>query len=458
MKFPIKTTIALAVLGAIGYFAYGPIAKKIEESNKPRWRTVKTNVGTLKQQVSATGTVRPVKKVQIGSFVSGPIVDLFVEFNQEVKQNEVLARIDPKLFAANVARDKATLATAMADVQRVKALLQQARNDERRAMKLREKNKDFIAQSELDRVRFSRLSQEAQLVIAEAAVERSKATLTNSQTNLDYCEIRSPEDGMIIDRKVEPGQTLAAQFQTPELFVVGVGMREKMHIFADVDESEIGLIREAADSEQPVTFTVTAYPDSEFEGFIEEVRFSSAELQNVVTYPVVVGCPNPDLKLLPGMTADLSFQIRKRENVVKIPKGAIRFFPTNKEHVREQDQHLLDIGKSDSDEEADEGGDENVDDESNESPDKDDSDSANSNSDADDSNEDQLSTELADDESTNGKKKDKKIRHVWVVEGERLKAIEVKVGISDSRFWELVSGDVEKGMELVIGQKARGEE
>ena len=432
MKFPVKTTACLAVLGAIGYFSWGPIAKRIEESNKPRWRTVKALTGTLKQQVSATGTVRPVKKVQIGSFVSGPIVDLFVEFNQEVKRNEILARIDPRLFAANVARDKATLATAMADVQRVEALLQQARNDERRAIKLREKNSDFIAQSEIDRVRFNRMSLEAQQVIAEAAVERAKATLSNSQANLDFCEIRSPEDGMIIDRKVEPGQTLAAQFQTPELFVVGVGMREKMHIFADVDESEIGLIREAAKAEEPVTFTVTAYPEITFEGLIEEVRFSSAELQNVVTYPVVVGCPNPDLKLLPGMTADLSFQIRKREDAVKIPKAAIRFFPADKTHVREEDHHLLEIGDSESEEESDE-----------EEP-------ADTDSEPDDSPE----LESAGED----KEKDKSIRHVWVIEDEKLKAIEVKVGISDSRFWELVSGDVESGMELVTGQKARGEQ
>ena len=443
MKFPIKTTIALVILGAIGYFSYGPIARKIEENNKPRWRTVKAKVGTLKQQVSATGTVRPVKKVQIGSFVSGPIVDLYVEFNQEVKQGEILARIDPRLFAANVARDKATLATSMADVQRVKALLQQARNDERRAMKLQEKNKDFVAQSEMDRVRFSRLSQEAQLVIAEAAIERSKATLTNSQANLDYCEIRSPEDGMIIDRKVEPGQTLAAQFTTPELFVVGVGMRDKMHIFADVDESEIGLLRQAAEDEQPVTFSVTAYPDTEFEGLIEEVRFSSAETQNVVTYPVVVGCPNPDLKLLPGMTADLSFQICKCEDIVKIPKAAIRFLPTDKKYVREEDHHLLEIGGADSEEDSD------------------DEDSEEENADEADSEskpEIELPEEDKDAEEDADKKKDKKLRHVWVQEGELLKAIEIKIGISDSRFTELVSGDVTKGMELVTGQKARGEE
>jgi HlyD family secretion protein len=454
LKFPVKTTIFLAVVGAIGYFSWGPIAKRIEESNKPRWRTSKVVKGTLKQQVSATGTVRPVKKVQIGSFVSGPIVDLFVEFNQEVKQNELLARIDPRLFAANVARDKASLATSMAEVQRSKALLQQARNDERRAIKLREKSPDFIAQSELDRVRFNRMSLEAQLVIAEAAVERARAGLTNSQANLDYCEIRSPEDGMIIDRKVEPGQTLAAQFQTPELFVVGVGMREKMHIFADVDESEIGLIREAADNEEPVSFKVTAYPDVEFEGRIEEVRFSSAELQNVVTYPVVVGCPNPDLKLLPGMTADLSFQIRKREDAIKIPKAAVRFLPSDKSHVREQDQHLLDVKKSDGDDEGQAENDESEKTEEGESGEAD---------------EDAPLLEPAaesapdsesepDSDSDDNKKEDKTLRHVWVVEGELLKAIEIKVGISDSRFWELVSGDLEAGVELVTGQKDRGEE
>ena len=147
---------------------------------------------------------------------------------------------------------------------------------------------------------------------------------------------------MIIDRKVEPGQTLAAQFQTPELFVVGVGMREKMHVFADVDESEIGLIREAAANQQPVSFTVTAYPDDLFEGLIEEVRFSSAETQNVVTYPVVVGSPNPDLKLLPGMTADLSFQICKKEDVVKVPKTALRFYPPDKKFVHPDDHDILD--------------------------------------------------------------------------------------------------------------------
>ena len=160
MKFPIKTTITLAVLGAVGYLRgarFPSESKRVTSLDGARSKSIVR----LKQQVSATGTVRPGKEVQIGSFVSGPIKELRVEFNQEVKANELLARIDSRLFEANVARDKATLATAMADVQRTKALLQQARNDERRAVKLREDNKDFIAQAEIDRVRFNRMSQEA---------------------------------------------------------------------------------------------------------------------------------------------------------------------------------------------------------------------------------------------------------------------------------------------------------
>ena len=420
MKFPVKSVVVLGVLGGISALVYPSIAANIAERNKPRWRTTTVKKGTLTSKVNATGTVKPTKSVQVGSFVSGPIQDLFVEFNQEVEQDEVLARIDPRLFEANVARDKASLATRVAEIKRVEALLQQARNDEARAHALRKRNVDFIAQSEMDQVKFNRLSLEAQLTIAIASVQQSEATLSNSQQNLDYCEIKSPEKGMIIDRKVEPGQTLAAQFQTPEMFVVGVGMREKMHIFADVDESEIGLIREAAARKQPVTFSVTAYPDDEFEGLIEEVRFSSAETQNVVTYPVVVGCPNPDLKLLPGMTADLSFQITKKEEVLKVPKSALRFFPPDKKHVHSDDHELFEgtaFAKSDENDVVD----------------------------------------LGEGDKKQDKKKSKK-RHVWIVDGDLLRAVEVEIGISDNRFAEIVSGDIKSATELVTGQKAAGEE
>lgn len=446
MKLLVKLLIVFGILGGIGYFVYPKITAAIAERSKPTWRTVDVSRGTIIKTVNATGTVRPTKKVQVGSFVSGPIIDLFVEFNQEVKAGEVLAKIDPRLFQANVDRDKATLATREADLKRVQALLQQARNDEQRAMALRAKNKDFIAQSEMDRVKFGRMSLEAQITIATASIQQAQATLTNSQQNLDYCAITSPEDGLIIDRKVEPGQTLAAQFQTPEMFVVGVGMREKMHIFADVDESEIGLIREAAAEEQPVTFTVTAYPNDLFEGLIEEVRFSSAETQNVVTYPVVVGSPNPDLKLLPGMTADLSFQIRKIDNVIRIPKSALWFYPPDKKYVHPDDHSIIDgsnYQNQDLDaskpnvtkETATVGDNESIDPAApgvTKAPDI-----------------PPASVDPGDDVATKIKKN--KTRHVWKLDGELLRAVEVEIGLSDTRYAELLSGEIDENTVLVIG-------
>lgn len=427
LKFLLKSLLVIGVLVGIGFLAYPPIAAQIKERNKPRWRTVKVEKGEIIKVVNATGKVRPVKKVQVGSFVSGPILDLFVEHNQEVKANEVLATIDPRLIGATVARDKASLATRFAEVKRVEALLQQARNDESRASALREENVDFIAQAEMDRVKFNRLSLEAQLTIAKASIDQANASLTQSEANLNFCKIRSPEDGMVIERKVEPGQTLASTFQTPELFVIGVGMREKMHIYADVDESEIGLIRNAEKNEQPVTVTVNAYPDDLFEGIIEEVRFSAVETQSVVTYPVVVGAANPDLKLLPGMTADLSFQIEKKEDVVKIPKAALRFYPPNKEHVHPDDQHIIDGSQFDS-----------------------------STSDDDDDETTEVD-ELSAAERVLANKKSKK-KHVWYVEGDLLRAIEVQIGLSDNRFAELSVGELADETELVTGQKAAGEE
>ncbi len=425
LRFFIRLLIIGGVLAGLGFLIWPPIARALAERNKPRWRIAKVEKGDITSVVNATGTVKPVKSVQIGSFVSGPIKDLFVEFNQEVKANDLLATIDPRLFAAIVAQEKAVLATRNADLQRVEALLQQARNDEARANKLKDRNADFIAQAELDQVKFNRMSLEAQLVTSKALIEQATASLSQSQANLDYTEIRSPEDGMIIDRKVEPGQTLAAQFTTPELFVVGVGMREKMHVFADVDESEIGLIRQAQADGHPVSFTVSAYPNDLFEGRIEEVRFSSVENQNVVTYPVVVGAPNQELKLLPGMTANLSFEVNQQKDAIKVPKAALRFYPPNPEQVHPDDRKILE-GVVEELPEA-----------------------------TGDTDTPSLQPPVAERVEANVKSAK---RHVWKVDGEFLRAIEVEVGISDNRFSALVSGDLSVDTELVTGLKGPGEE
>ena len=408
--------LLLAVVGGGAAAGYRPAMEYWKRRNAPKWETEKVDRGDVVFEVNATGTVRPVLQVVVGSFVSGPIKECLVDFNDEVKAGDLLAVVDKRLFEANVARDEATLATREADVARVKAELQRAINDERRARKLREINKDYLSDTEMDQYRFGRQALEAQLKVAEKAVESARATLANSRANLQYCEIRSPVDGIIVDRKIDPGQTLAAAFQTPELFIVAPDLRKKVHIFAQVDESDIGRIREAAEREQPVRFQVDAYPDEVFTGAIEQIRLSSSETQNVVTYPVVVAAANPDLKLLPGMTATLSFQIQHKKDVLRVPNAALRFYP-EKEWVRTEDQALLEgkgnVGNSD-DEEDD-------------------------------------AARFSVTERVEAYKK-RHHRHVWVKDGLKLRAIEVVTGISDHHYTEIVSGDLKPGDELVVGR------
>ena len=237
--------VVLLVLGGIGAAGYRPALDYWHQRNRPQWRTDQVVRGDLVAVVNATGQVKPVLSVQVGSFVSGPIIELPVEFNQEVKKDALLARIDPRIYKAQVDQETAILNVRKAEVKRVEALLQQARNDEQRGEALRERNADFLSDAERDQLKFNRLSLEAQLQVAEASVMQAEASLENAQTNLDYTDIKSPVDGIVIDRKIDPGQTLAAQFQTPQLFVVAPQMREKMHVHALIDEADIGLIPDA---------------------------------------------------------------------------------------------------------------------------------------------------------------------------------------------------------------------
>lgn len=416
MKTRYKLLILVLLLSGAGGLVAKPASDYWKKRNKPNWREAETKRGKIVAVVNSTGTVKPVLSVQVGSFVSGPIVDLFVDFNEDVKEDQLLATIDPRIYEASAARDRAALATRKAEVIRAKAQLKQAENDEARALALLEENEDFVSDEELDRLKFSREALEAAVTIAEASVEQAQANLDNSEANLGYTKIRSPVDGVIIDRKIDPGQTLAAQFQTPELFVVAPNMREKMHIYASVDEADIGLIRDAQEAGRPVHFTVDAYQDDLFEGIIEEIRFSSTETQNVVTYPVIVAAPNPDLKLLPGMTANISFRVAEQTDVIKIPNAALRFYPDIK-HVRKEDHKLLE-GK-DWEKEDDE--------------------------------EDVV---LSAEEQAAARKKRSR-RHVWVLKDDKLKAIEVETGLSDSKFTELVSGDLEEGRKLITGVTAK---
>ncbi len=411
--------IIVVILGGIVGVSYQPVTKALKERYKPKWRTQPVVRGDLTLSVNATGKVEPTKKVTIGASVSGPVKDLYVDFNAKVTKDQILARVDPRIYEATVQRDRAILQTREAEVERATAMLQQSINDEKRSQELLKVNQDYISQTEFDQIRFAKMAKEAELTVAKTNVEQARAQLENSMANLTYTEITSPVDGIIINRKVDVGQTLASQFQTPEMFIVAPDMDKLMHIYASVDEADIGLIRKAEKEGKPVHFTVDAYPDELFEeGKIVQVRISSTETQNVITYPVIVESPNLDVKLLPGMTANLSFQIDSRTDVIKIPNAALRFYPDRK-RVHPSDYKVLD-GTSELQDQVTSGNSKN---------------------------------QSAEEKAASNKIRNK--RHVWVDDGEFLRAKEVTLGISDSRYTEMLEGDLKVDEELVIGEKPK---
>ena len=420
MRFLLRMFIVLLVLGGLGTAAYFPTAAYLKERNRPRYRFESVVEGDVTLNVNATGTVEPTQRVRIGAFASGPVSELMVDFNDKITKGQVLARIDPRIYDSIVLRDQALLDSRIAEVARAKARLQQAENDEKRAFKLLKINENFISETEVDQLKYARLAAVADVRVAETAVEQAKANLDNSKGNLAYTEILSPVDGTVIDRKIDVGQTLAAQFQTPEMFIVAPNMENEMHIYASVDEADIGLIRESQKAKNPVRFTVDAYPDEVFEsGVIYEVRLSSTEEQNVVTYPVIVSTPNKELKLLPGMTANLSFQIDHRANILKIPNSALRFYPPDRKRVHPDDRKVLD----------------GVEQETTQA-----------------SQQTQVNQSASERAELN---RNRMKRHVWVQEGDLLRARAIVVGISDSRFTELKSGDLTVGDQLVIGEQPK---
>lgn len=417
MRSLAKLTISLLTLGGLGAVAYQPAIRIWEDRQQVRWETSKVIRGDAIRYVNSTGTVRPVLSVSVGSFVSGPIVELNVDFNDEVKRGDLLAKVDPRLYEANVQRDEANLATREAEVERVEAQLQQALNNFKRGQKLRDQNPEFLSDREMDLLTFEVKSLQAQRKLAKASVLQAAASLANSQANLEYTHITSPIDGVVIDRLIDPGRTLAAQFQTPELFVLAPELRKKVHVFASVDEADIGLIQDAKQKAKPVSFTVDAHPDELFTGEIEEIRLSSVTTDNVVTYPVVIAATNEQLKLLPGMTASISFEVESKQNVLKIPNAALWFYPDVVDQVRPEDRPLLDGSKW-------------------------------SNPDA----GDQEQTEQTAVEKISSRREQEK-RHVWVQDGPWLRAVEIYTGLADNRFTELLEGDLVEGVSLVIGEK-----
>lgn len=308
------------LLTAAGLFVAIIAILGIVNNKQIRYETKIVKTCTITQYVEASGTINPVNTVSVGSTVSGLIKAIYVDYNSEVKKGQLLAQIDPANFEAQVQQNQAQIANAQANLAKLQAIADFDELQYQRYKNLYSKN--FVAKSELDQKYSTYKSDLAQINAARAQIHQFQASLQTAQTNLGYTKIIAPVDGTVIARKVDLGQPVAASFQAPELFSIAQDLT-KMQIEVSVSEADIGKVKEGQD----VTYTLDGYPDTNFEGKVTQVRLSPTTVSNVVTYTVIVDVDNEDLKLKPGMTANVSIITSKSENVMCVPNLALKFTP-----------------------------------------------------------------------------------------------------------------------------------
>jgi len=300
----IKTYIIAAVVIIIGtgayYYLNNNTSKKIE------WRTTKAEKGDINILVNTTGTLQADTTVDVGTQVSGIIAKLYVDFNSKVKKGQLIALIDTTTLAAQVDNAKASLKSS-------EAQLRLAEENFKRTTQLY--NKQLVAKSTYDQDKVN-------LEVARSNVEVDKARVKSAQLNLDHATIYAPISGVVINKNVNVGQTVAASFNTPTLFTIANDL-SKMQVQADIDEADIGQVK----VDQPVDFTVDAFPDDTFKGKVKQIRLNPTTTNNVVTYTVIIDVSNPNLKLMPGMTANISIRTAEADNIIKIPSMALQFKP-----------------------------------------------------------------------------------------------------------------------------------
>lgn len=287
----------------------------------PRYVIGVMTKGDIFETVQSTGQVQPLTQVQVGAQVSGRITNVMVDFNSKVKRGDVLAEIDPTLFGAQIDSGRAQIAAASATVTKADANVIAIRSRLERAKKLVAEG--ISPQSELDAAQGAYDVAIADVAASKANVNQLQAQLRSSRTNLEYTRIFSPIDGVVINRAIDPGQTVAASFQAPVLFVIAQDL-QKMRVLADIDEADVGRLKEGISAE----VSVDAFPGEKFKGLVSQVRFSPNSQAGVVTYAAVIEVDNPDVKLRPGMTATVSIRTAEAKDTTRIPNAALRFKPS----------------------------------------------------------------------------------------------------------------------------------
>ncbi len=301
MRKKIIFSVLLVLAAASGFYFW-----QQGRDTAPKWVTATIEKGDIVQRVSANGTLNPVELVNVGTQISGTVRQLHVDFNSQVKAGQLLVELDPSILEAQIRASEANLASAKATLRNAELSLKRNEN-------LRDRG--FVSEGALDGLR-------KDLDTAAAQVKQIEAQLSRDKTNLGYSKIRSPIDGIVVNRGIDVGQTVAASFQTPTLFQIARDLT-KMQIDTSVSEADVGAIV----PKLPVRFTVDAFRDREFNAVVRMVRLNPTTVQNVVTYNVVIDVDNQDGTLLPGMTAQVSIVTNKKENVLRVPSAALRFRP-----------------------------------------------------------------------------------------------------------------------------------
>ncbi len=314
-----KLILIVLVLVAVGVGA--GVYTMRRNQPEPAVTTQQLTRGDIVDTVGATGTLEAVKTVNVGTQVSGVVQALYADFNSIVRKDQVIAKLDPSLIQTQIEQQSANVVRAEADVERLKVALADAEQKLDRARQMSERS--LIPKTELETAEVNVKSAEAQIRSSQASLTQARAQLNSQRVNLGYTTIVAPIDGIVISRNVDQGQTVASSMNAPTLFVIAADLT-KMQVVANIDEADVGRMR----PNQNVTFRVDAYPNDTFRGTVQQVRLQPAVVQNVVTYSTVISVPNPDLKLKPGMTANVNIEIARRSNALRIPNAALRFRPT----------------------------------------------------------------------------------------------------------------------------------
>jgi HlyD family secretion protein len=404
--------VALAGGGAY-WFSQAKQAPAVTYTTTPAER------GRLQSKVTATGAISALVTVQVGSQVSGRVSQLNVDFNSPVKKGQVLARLDPQLFQANLAQAQANLVSAQSALTRARIEAERTGRALARARQLFDRQ--LIARADLDTAQADADSARAQVASAGAGVEQARAGVNQSRLNLTYTTILSPIDGTVISRAVDVGQTVAASLQSPVLFEIAQDLR-KEQVNAKVSEADVGKLKPGMKAE----FTVAAFPTEKFTGTVRQVRNAAKTEQNVVTYDAIIDVNNPDLKLKPGMTANVTFVYADRPDALRVPNAALRFTPPAEalaERRRGQDGDVPGPGRAGR------------------------------------PGAQPAAAAEGDAEARPRRERltsDPTRRRVWILQDGKPRPVRVTIGISDGSHTEIVSGDLKDGDAVITESSAPG--